>query len=102
MKATGLDPRRRRRRERAPVGVTLAAIAVLLFLHLPMAVVVLYCFTTDNATLSFPINADPPLDCVLAGPRDTTTIDSVTLLVDGDFPTPTARRSWGHLKTIYR
>ncbi len=54
MRATAIDPRRRRRRERAPVGLTLAAIAVLLFLHLPMAVVVLYCFTTDDATLSFP------------------------------------------------
>jgi putative spermidine/putrescine transport system permease protein len=54
VRATAIDPRRRRRRERAPVGLTLAAIAVLLFLHLPMAVVVLYCFTTDDATLSFP------------------------------------------------
>jgi putative spermidine/putrescine transport system permease protein len=42
------------RPERAPRGLATAAFAVLAFLHLPMAVVVLYCFTTDDATLSFP------------------------------------------------
>jgi putative spermidine/putrescine transport system permease protein len=39
---------------RAPPALTAAAVAVLLFLHLPMAVVVLYAFTTDAATLTFP------------------------------------------------
>ena len=41
--------------ERAPRGLTAAAWAVLAFLHLPLLVVVLFCFTTDDATLSFPL-----------------------------------------------
>ena len=45
---------RSERAERAPRGLAAAAFAVLAFLHLPMAVVVLYCFTTDDATLTFP------------------------------------------------
>lgn len=40
--------------ERAPAGLKLAAFAVLAFLHLPMLVVLLYAFTTDEATFSFP------------------------------------------------
>ena len=40
--------------ERAPRGLAAAAFAVLAFLHLPLLVVLLYCFTTDDATLSFP------------------------------------------------
>ncbi len=40
--------------ERAPRGLATAAFAVLAFLHLPLLVVFLYCFTTDDATLSFP------------------------------------------------
>jgi len=39
---------------RAPRGLAAAAFAVLAFLHLPMLVVVLYAFTTDEATLTFP------------------------------------------------
>lgn len=40
--------------EKAPRGLVAAALGVLAFLHLPMAVVVLYAFTTDEATLTFP------------------------------------------------
>jgi putative spermidine/putrescine transport system permease protein len=40
--------------ERAPRGLAAAAWAVVAFLHLPMLVVVLYAFTTDEATLTFP------------------------------------------------
>jgi putative spermidine/putrescine transport system permease protein len=45
---------RSERAERAPRGLVAAAVAVLAFLHLPMLVVVLYAFTTDEATLTFP------------------------------------------------
>jgi putative spermidine/putrescine transport system permease protein len=40
--------------KRNPLGLTLAAVAVLLFLHLPVAIILLYAFTTDEATFSFP------------------------------------------------
>jgi len=40
---------------RAPLGVKLAAAGALLFLHLPLAVVVLYAFTTDDSTFRFPL-----------------------------------------------
>ncbi len=40
--------------DRAPLGLKLAAFAAILFLHVPMLVVVLYAFTTDEATLTFP------------------------------------------------
>jgi putative spermidine/putrescine transport system permease protein len=36
------------------VGLTLAAVAVLLFLHVPMAIIVLYAFTTEEAAFTFP------------------------------------------------
>src|SRR5512147_2149730 len=39
---------------RSPAGLTAAAIAVLLFLHLPLWIILLYAFTTDAATFSFP------------------------------------------------
>ncbi len=45
---------RSERAERAPRGLVAAALAVLAFLHLPMLVVVLYAFSTDEATLTFP------------------------------------------------
>jgi putative spermidine/putrescine transport system permease protein len=40
--------------ERAPFGLKLAAIAALLFLHVPVWIILLYAFTTDSATFSFP------------------------------------------------
>ena len=40
--------------ERNPLGLTLAAAGVLLFLHLPVVIILLYAFTTDEATFSFP------------------------------------------------
>jgi putative spermidine/putrescine transport system permease protein len=40
--------------ERAPFGLKLAAVAVLLFLHVPVWIILLYAFTTDSATFSFP------------------------------------------------
>ena len=42
-------------RRRAPIGLKLAAVGGLLFLHLPLAVVVLYAFTTDDSTFRFPL-----------------------------------------------
>jgi putative spermidine/putrescine transport system permease protein len=42
-------------RRRAPLGLKLAAVGALLFLHLPMAVIVLYAFTTDDSTFRFPL-----------------------------------------------
>ena len=45
---------RSERSERAPRSLVAAAFGVLAFLHLPMAVVALYAFTTDDATLGFP------------------------------------------------
>ena len=45
---------RREGSERAPRGLVAAAFGVLAFLHLPIAVVVLYAFTTDESTLGFP------------------------------------------------
>jgi len=41
-------------------------------------------------------------ECFLVGPRDFVTLDDVTLLVDGDFPTASEARSWGRIKAIYR
>ena len=40
--------------EKPPRSIVLAAAGALLFLHLPMAIIVLYAFTTDSATYSFP------------------------------------------------
>ncbi len=37
-----------------PLGLTIAAIGVLLFLHFPMAIIVLYAFTTEEAAFTFP------------------------------------------------
>jgi putative spermidine/putrescine transport system permease protein len=41
-------------RERSPAGLKLAVAGVLLFLHLPFAIIVLYAFTTDDASYRFP------------------------------------------------
>ena len=41
-------------RQKAPLPLTLAAVAALLFLHLPLMIIVLYAFTTDEATFTFP------------------------------------------------
>ena len=40
--------------ERAPFSLKLAATGVLLFLHFPVGIILLYAFTTDEATYSFP------------------------------------------------
>jgi hypothetical protein len=64
-----------------------------------------WSFLLDGtATLDFSILAIHPIpECnVLVGPLDSTTLDRVTLLVDGEFPTPAATSSWGRLKIIYR
>lgn len=42
------------RSEKASLGLTLAAVSALLFLHLPMWIILLYAFTTDEATYTFP------------------------------------------------
>jgi len=39
----------------APWSLKLAAVAAILFLHVPLAVVVLYAFTTDDSTFRFPL-----------------------------------------------
>jgi len=39
---------------RSPLTLRLAAIAALLFLHLPVLIILLYAFTTDETTYSFP------------------------------------------------
>ncbi len=41
-------------RPKTPKGLLLSAIGVLLFLHLPFAIVMLYAFTTDETTFTFP------------------------------------------------
>lgn len=40
---------------RAPLGLRLAAIGSILFLHLPFVVILLYSFTTDEQTFTFPL-----------------------------------------------
>lgn len=40
--------------ERAPLGLKIAALAGLLFLHLPLALIVLYAFTTEEKSYAFP------------------------------------------------
>ncbi len=40
--------------DRSPLLVKAGAVAALLFLHLPVLIIVLYAFTTDEATFSFP------------------------------------------------
>lgn len=39
---------------RPSVGLRLATVAVLLFLHFPLAIILLFAFTTEDATFSFP------------------------------------------------
>ena len=43
------EPRRKK-----PLGLSLAAIAGLLFLHLPLALILLYAFTTEDKSFQFP------------------------------------------------
>ncbi len=38
----------------APLGLRIAAVAGLLFLHLPLALIVLYAFTTEDKSFQFP------------------------------------------------
>lgn len=45
---------RSRTQNTTPTALKLAAIAVLLFLYVPVLIIVLYAFTTDEATFSFP------------------------------------------------
>ena len=45
---------RPRDRPRAPLALELAVGAVLFFLHAPFAVILLYCFTTEDASFRFP------------------------------------------------
>jgi putative spermidine/putrescine transport system permease protein len=40
--------------DRSPLLVKVGAVAALLFLHLPVLIIILYAFTTDEATFSFP------------------------------------------------
>ena len=42
------------RSERAPLGLSVAAIWGLLFLHIPLALIILYAFTTEERTYQFP------------------------------------------------
>lgn len=47
-------PSRETRARRAPRGLVLASVAAVLFLHVPFAFILLYAFTTDDSTFSFP------------------------------------------------
>src|SRR5262245_1774200 len=40
--------------QRTPLGLKLSAIAGLLFLHLPLALILLYAFTTEEKSFQFP------------------------------------------------
>jgi len=40
--------------QRAPLALRLAVAGVIFFLHAPFAVILLYCFTTEDASFSFP------------------------------------------------
>ncbi len=40
--------------ETPPAGLKAAVLAVLLFLHAPFAIILLYCFTTEDASYQFP------------------------------------------------
>jgi putative spermidine/putrescine transport system permease protein len=42
------------RLRRASLGLRAATVAVLLFLHLPLAIIILYAFSIEDATFSFP------------------------------------------------
>ena len=42
-------------RPRSPLLLTLGALGALLFLNLPFMVILLYAFTTDEQTFSFPL-----------------------------------------------
>ncbi len=44
----------------------------------------------------------PIPECFLVGPQHSTTVESVTLLVDGEFATPARPASWGRVKSHYR
>ncbi|MCL4265269.1 MAG: ABC transporter permease [Anaerolineae bacterium] len=39
---------------KSPLGLTVTAVAVLIFLHFPFFIVMLYAFTTDETTFTFP------------------------------------------------
>lgn len=41
--------------EKASFGLKLSAVGALLFLHVPILIILLYAFTTDEATYSFPL-----------------------------------------------
>jgi putative spermidine/putrescine transport system permease protein len=41
--------------DRAPWFLKLSAIAVLVFMHFPVLIIILYAFTTDESTFSFPL-----------------------------------------------
>jgi putative spermidine/putrescine transport system permease protein len=45
----------RSRSRRAPLALKLAALASILFLHMPLAIIILYAFTTDDSTFRFPL-----------------------------------------------
>jgi len=61
-----------------------------------------YAFLLDG-TANMQIGAYGPgfVECVSFGSA-TIRFDEVTLLIDGDFPTPTNGSSWGRIKAIYR
>lgn len=46
---------RSNRKEKAPGLLGMAAIGTLLFLHVPLLIIMLYAFTTDEASYSFPL-----------------------------------------------
>ena len=63
-----------------------------------------WTFLLDGtANMNFVVYGIPAIpECYLVGPADLTVLDEVTLLVDGEFPTPATTTSWGSVKSIYR
>jgi len=56
--------------------------------------------TGDISMSSFCASAIP--ECYKQDPGANLTLDAVTLLVDGEFPTPAAVSTWGRIKAQYR
>ncbi len=44
-----------KKREKPPILLVAAAVGTLLFLHIPLAIIMVYAFTTDEASFTFPL-----------------------------------------------
>jgi hypothetical protein len=60
-------------------------------------------FLDGSSNLVLNASGVPPIfECNLVGEPDQTTFTEVTLIVDGEFPTPAPTTSWGAIKASYR